>query len=125
MIFSSFGVKSSEFNSHDYLESSCSQISYNEFLVNSDNSDSCILWGYVNVKGKIQIDIETYETDTKVYAWWTTGQFLMKTPIQLLENPNNLLSIPRSKRARLNVKVVCGSAKVILRQINKKSNFKN
>jgi len=104
---------------------SCTQISSNEFLINSDSGGSCILWGYVNVKGKIQLEIETYETDTKVYMWWTTGQFLMKTPIVQLDQESNLLNIPKAKKARLNIKTVCGTAKVTLKEIRKKNTFKN
>jgi len=104
---------------------SCTQISSNEFLINSDSGGSCILWGYVNVKGKIQLEIETYETDTKVYMWWTTGQFLMKTPIVQLDQESNLLNIPKAKKARLNIKTVCGAAKVTIKEMKKNASFKN
>jgi len=107
------------------LDNSCTQISSNEYLINSDSESSCILWGYVNVKGKIQLDIETYETDTKVYMWWTTGQFLMKTPIVQLDQESNLLNIPKAKKARLNIKTVCGSAKVTIKEMRKNASFKN
>jgi len=115
-------------DNYDYnisIDNSCTQISTNEFLVHSYNNDSCILWGYINVKGKIQLDIETYETDTKVYMWWTTGQFLMKTPIVQLDQESNLLNIPKSKKARLNIRTVCGTAKVTIKEMKKNASFKN
>ena len=127
LIFTSFRI-SEQVDNYGYnirLDNSCNQISTNEFLVHSYNNDSCILWGYINVKGKIQLDIETYETDTKVYMWWTTGQFLMKTPIVQLDQESNLLNIPKAKKARLNIKTVCGTAKVTLKKIRKNSSFKN
>lgn len=104
---------------------SCEQISANEFLVNSNSDNSCILWGYINVRGKVQIDIEKYETDTKVYTWWTTGQFLMKTPVVELNNESNLISIPKARNARLIVKSVCGTAKVRLTEKSRKTILKN
>ena len=127
IIFTSFSI-SEEVDSYSFItdaDNSCSQISTNEFLVHSYNNDSCILWGYINLKGKIQLDIETYETDTKVYMWWTTGQFLMKTPIVQLDQESNLLNIPKSKKARLNIRTVCGTAKVTIKEMKKNASFKN
>jgi hypothetical protein len=104
---------------------SCEQISANEFLVNSDSDNSCILWAYINVRGKVQIDIEKYETDTKVYTWWTTGQFLMKTPVVELSKKSNLINIPKARNSRLIVKSVCGTAKVRLTEKSRRTMLKN
>ena len=104
---------------------SCEQISADEFLVSSDADNSCILWGFINIKGQVQLDIEKYETDTKVYTWWTTGQFLMKTPVVELSKESNLINIPKARNSRLIVKSVCGTAKVRLTEKSRRTMLKN
>ncbi len=90
---------------------SCSQISDNEFSVNSSDKKGCLLWGYINAKGKVNIEVETYESDTKIYAWWTMGEFLLKSDIILLDKVTTL-NFPKTRKARLHVKAECGSATI-------------
>ena len=88
---------------------SCSQISSNKFYVQSSDKNGCLLWGYINANGEVHIDVETFESDTKVYAWWTQGQFLLKSELILLSEKTSL-PFPKTRNARLHVKAECGSA---------------
>ena len=91
---------------------SCKQLASNEFEVHSGNTQGCLLWGYINFKGQqLEIDVKTFEQDTKVYYWWTTGQFLIKSEIKELDSSNNI-SIPNSRKARLHVRTECGVAHI-------------
>ncbi|MDA8692831.1 hypothetical protein N9L92_02125 [Saprospiraceae bacterium] len=103
-------------SSTDDTNPSCEQISQNEFMVHSDDSQGCLLWGYINFEGKLVIDVKKFETDTKVYYWWTTGQFLIKSDIKELDVKNEIL-IPKSRRVRLHVRTEYGSAHITLNEI--------
>lgn len=107
------------------LNNSCEQITFDQFMVYSDTGDSCILWGFISAKGSIKLEIEKYETDTKIYTWWTKGQFLLKTGIVEITNESAILNIPKERNARLHIQTVCGSAKIKLTDLRKGSALKN
>ncbi|MDA8692830.1 hypothetical protein N9L92_02120 [Saprospiraceae bacterium] len=94
---------------------SCEQLSQNEFIVHSGDDHGCLLWGYINLKGNLGIDVKRFETDTKVYYWWTVGQFLIKSDIKELDTTNTI-SIPNSRKARLHVRTECGSAQISIKE---------
>lgn len=108
-------------NTNPVAVASCEEIEYKTFKVSSDNDDFCMLWGYINMKGDVVLDIKSEDEDVKIYAWWTKGQFLIQSEIiELKANQENILTFPPERSARINVKVMNGSAEIRLSEKSKK-----
>ncbi|MDA8692832.1 hypothetical protein N9L92_02130 [Saprospiraceae bacterium] len=95
---------------------SCDQLSQNEFILYPGDPQGCLLFGNINFKGKLEIDINRFDSAAKVYYWWTTDQFLIKSDIKELDD-KNLISIPNSSKARLHVKTELDSAHLTINEL--------
>lgn len=82
-----------------------------EFIIQSGEQNRCSAYSYINLGGKVRLEIMKSEKDAKLYAWWNKGIFFSNSEKKVLINDIEILKLPLA-RGSLRFQLDKGTAKI-------------